>query len=100
MGSVLPRPLTLSTDYYLDLKGVTRGANTVRYVVPWDAVAKGPSPAVAGTLQALSVGDKVMVAWSANPERLWVKQVKLVSRAPAGKPAGRSSSKPSRASEP
>lgn len=73
---------------YLDLKGIDRGAFTVRYVVPWDAKAKGPSPALAGVLQRLGVGDKVMVAWSANPERLWIKQVKLISRAPAKKGAG------------
>ncbi len=64
---------------------VDRKAITVRYVVPWDAKAKGPSPALAEVLKGLEVGDKVMVAWGANAERVWLKQVKLVSRAGAKK---------------
>jgi hypothetical protein len=72
----------------LDLKAENRGSITVRYVVPWDVKAKGPNPVMASELQRLNVGDKVMVAWIANPERMWVNQVKLVSRAPASKPAG------------
>jgi hypothetical protein len=73
---------------YLDLKGTDRQAITTRYVVAWDPAAKGPNPALASALQGVNVGDKVKIAWSANPERLWVNQVQLVSRAPAGKPAG------------
>jgi hypothetical protein len=67
---------------YIDLKGENQGDHTVRYVVPWDAKAKGPNPALASALQRLNVGDQVAVAWSANPERLWVNQVQLVSPAP------------------
>lgn len=69
----------------LDLKGLDRRAMTTRYVVPWDVAAKGPKPAVTAALKDLNVGDKVKVTWSANPERLWVNQVQLVSRAPAEK---------------
>jgi hypothetical protein len=68
---------------YVDLKGGNRGDHTVRYVVPWDAKAKAPNRALAGAVQGLSVGDRVALDWSANPERLWVNQVKVVSRAPA-----------------
>lgn len=71
----------------LDVKGTDRQAITTRYVVAWDPATKGPNPALAAALQGVNVGDKVKVAWSANPERLWVNQVQLVSRAPAGNPA-------------
>lgn len=66
----------------LDLKGEGRGDVTVRYVAPWDPKAKGPNPALVGALQRLNVGDRVAVTWIANPERLWLLQVKLVSPSP------------------
>lgn len=66
----------------IDLKGENREDLTVRYVVPWDAKAKGPNPGLVKALQGLNVGDRVAVTWIANPERLWVSQVKLVSSAP------------------
>lgn len=84
----------------VDLKGSDRRAITTRYVVPWDVAAKGPNPAVANSLKDLNVGDKVKVAWSANPERLWVNQVQLVSRAPAAKPTTGSASETSKITEP
>lgn len=81
-GQGVKRGLVMARDAgYIDLKGENRGDLTVRYVVPWDAKAKGPNPALATALQRLQVGDRVAVAWSANPERLWVNQVKLVSPA-------------------
>lgn len=67
---------------FVDLKGDSRGDLTVRYVVPWDPKAKGPNPTLAAALQKLNIGDKVDVGWSANPERVWVNQVKLASPAP------------------
>jgi hypothetical protein len=66
---------------YVDLKGENRGDITVRYTVPWDGKAKGPKPALAKALQDLNVGDRVAVTWNADAERIWVNQVKLVSRA-------------------
>jgi hypothetical protein len=84
----------------LDLKGENRGDITVRYVVPWDAKAKGPIPALSEAVKGLNVGDKVMIAWNANPERLWLNNVKLLSHAPAGKPAAGSKTKPSKPTQP
>src|SRR5437870_5376732 len=46
---------------YVDLKGTGRGAITIRYIVPWDAKAKGPTPALAEALKRLNVGDNVAV---------------------------------------
>lgn len=84
----MPGIVTARDKGYLDLKSGGRPPLTVRYVVPWDARANGPTPAVADSLERLAVGDKVIVTWSANPERLWVHQVTLVARAPVSKPAG------------
>lgn len=66
---------------YVDLKGENRGDHTTRYVVPWDAKAKAPNPALSAAVQGLNVGDRVALGWNANPERLWVSQVQVVSRA-------------------
>jgi hypothetical protein len=82
-GQGVKRGIVMARDAgYIDLKGENQGDLTVRYVVPWDAKAKGPNPALASALQRLNAGDRVAVAWSANPERLWVNQVQLVSPAP------------------
>jgi len=80
-GQGVKRGIIMARDGgHVDLKGENRGDLTVRYVVPWDAKAKGPMPALASALKDLNVGDRVVIAWSANPERLWLNQVKLVSR--------------------
>jgi hypothetical protein len=84
----------------LDLKGADRRAVTTRYVAAWDPATKGPNPAVMGALQGLGVGDKVKISWSANPERLWLNHVQLVSRSPANRSAGGSQSEPSKGAAP
>lgn len=82
-GRGVKRGIVMARDTgYLDLKGENRGDRTVRYVVPWDAKAKGPNPALANAVQGLRVGDRAVVTWGANPERLWLLQVKRLSPAP------------------
>jgi hypothetical protein len=68
---------------WVDLKGENRGDITFRYVVPWDAKAKAPKPALSTAVQDLNVGDRAALTWNADAERVWVNQVKLVSRAKA-----------------
>lgn len=81
-GQGIKRGIVMARDAgYIDLKGENKGDLTVRYVVPWDVKAKAPNPTVAAALQRLNVGDQVAVTWSANPERVWVNQVQLVSPA-------------------
>jgi len=83
-GRGVKRGIVVARDAgYVDLKGERPKDLTVRYIVPWDAKAKGPNPALANALKRLQVGDRVVVSWIANPERLWVTQVKRLSPAPA-----------------
>jgi hypothetical protein len=82
-GQGVKRGIVMARDAgSVDLKGEDRGDLTVRYVVPWDAKAKAPNPGLVKALQGVNVGDRVAITWIANPERLWVTQVKIVSSAP------------------
>jgi hypothetical protein len=77
---------------YLDLKGADRRAVTTRYAAA--------SPNLAGILESLGIGDRVKIVWTANPERAFVNEVKLVSRAPAKRTAEGSKTDRSKPTEP
>ena len=66
-----------------DVKPISRGI-TERYVPRWDPASKGWDKGLLFLIAALTVGDRVKVAWSYD-ERKRAVQIKVIAK---GKPAG------------